>query len=329
MGFRCQVTAFRWAVRGMLCVVGHHIYPVPETRNLKPPSHPLCSLLRIFPLKLTEMKKFLIPTDFSDTSKNAARYGVQMAASVPGANIILYNVFDKLAPGSDGTPLTETDNDRKIVLTQALKNLELELSELTDVTIEYVAEEGTSLVDNIKRYVRHNGVDVVIMGITGATRLEQIFMGSNTLNMVNAAICPVIIVPPDARFKKIENVAFCSDFKDVKMSTPIAEIKSVLSLFNPKVHIVNVDTEHYVEITEEYKYERAKLELMFREYNPEFYFMRLFDFLDAISTFSADHSIDLIFTIPRKHNFLTGLFRTSHTKKLAYHSHVPIVAVHE
>ena len=275
------------------------------------------------------MKKFLVPTDFSDTSKNAARYGVQLAASVPGSTIILYNVFDKLAPGSDGTPLTETENDRRIVLTHALKNLELELSELSDVNIEYVAEEGTSLVESLKRYVRHHAVDVVVMGITGATRLEQIFMGSNTLNMVNAGICPVIIVPPDATFSKIENVAFASDFKDVKMSTPIAQIKSVLSIFNPKLHIVNVDTEHYVELSEEYKYERAKLELMFQEFNPQFYFMRLYDFLDAISTFAKDYKIDLIVTVPRKHNFLTGLFKTSHTKRLAYHSDVPIVAVHE
>lgn len=275
------------------------------------------------------MKKLLIPTDFSDTSKNAARYGVQMAATVPGCTVILYNVFDTLARGSDGSPLTETDEDRRIVLTHALKNLELELSELSDVSIEYVAEEGSSLVENLKRYVRHHGIDMVIMGITGATRLEQIFMGSNTLNMVNAGECPVLIVPPNATFSKVENVLFASDFKDVKMSTPIARIKSVLSMFKPKLHIVNVDSDHYVELTEDYKYERAKLELMFQEYNPEFSFIRLYDFMDAISTFAADRNIDLVITVPRRHSFLSGLYKTSHTKKLAYHSHVPIVAVQE
>jgi hypothetical protein len=29
------------------------------------------------------MKKFLVPTDFSDTSKNAARYAVQMLEGKP------------------------------------------------------------------------------------------------------------------------------------------------------------------------------------------------------------------------------------------------------
>jgi nucleotide-binding universal stress UspA family protein len=275
------------------------------------------------------MKKFLVPTDFSDTSKNAARYAVQLATQVPGANIILYNVYDKIAAGSDGTPLTESETDRRTILNQALKNLEIELHEESAVKIDFVAEEGNSLVDNISRYVRYHGIDMVIMGITGATRLEQIFMGSNTLNMVNEAICPVLIVPPNATFRKIENVMLASDFKDVKMSTPITLMINVLNMFKPNLHIVNVDSEHYVELTEDYKFERAKLELMFRDFNPQFSFIRMFDFLDAISSFTADRNIDLIMTIPKRHSFLTSFFKTSHTKKLAYHSHVPIVAIHE
>ena len=275
------------------------------------------------------MKKFLVPTDFSDTSKNAARYAVEMAQDDPQTTIILYNLYDKIAPGSDGTPLTESDEDRKKVLHAALANLEIELHEISTVRIEYVAEEGTSLVESVERYVRYNAIDVVIMGITGATRLEQIFMGSNALNMARQGVCPVIIVPPNAEFKKIENVLVASDFKNVKSTTPVAQIRKILEIFKPKLHIVNVDSEHYVELTDEYKSERAWLAKVFEEFNPEFYFIRMYDFLDAISNFTTDHNIDLIVTVPRKHSFLSGLYKTSHTKKLAYHSHVPVVAIHE
>jgi nucleotide-binding universal stress UspA family protein len=275
------------------------------------------------------MKKFLVPTDFSDTSKNAARYAVELAQDDPETTIILYNLYEKLAPGSDGSLLTETDEDRKKVLNQALANLEIELHEISTVRIQYVTEEGSSLVESVERYVRYNGIDVVIMGITGATRLEQIFMGSNALNMARQGVCPIIIVPPKAEFKKIKNVLLASDFKNVKTTTPVAQIKKILDIFKPNLHIVNVDAEHYVELTEEYKKERAWLEKTFEEYHPEFYFIRMFDFLDAISNFAADHHIDLIVTVPRKHSFLSGLYKTSHTKKLAYHSHVPVVAIPE
>jgi nucleotide-binding universal stress UspA family protein len=275
------------------------------------------------------MKKFLVPTDFSETSKNAARYAVELAQDDPQTTIILYNIYDKLAPGSDGSLLTESDEDRKKVLNQALSNLEIELHEISTVRIQYVAEEGSSLVECTERYVRYNGIDAVIMGITGATKLEQVFFGSNALNMARQGVCPVIIVPPKATFRKIENVMLLSDFKNVKATTPVSQIKKILDIFQPNLHVVNVDSEHRVELSEEFKRERDWMEKTFSDYKPQFYFIRMYDFMEATDTFTKDHNIDLIVTVPRKHSFLTGLYKTSHTKKLAYHSHIPVAAIHE
>ena len=275
------------------------------------------------------MKKFLVPTDFSEASKNAARYAVELAQDDPETTIILYNIYDRLAPGSDGSLLTESDEDRKKVLSQALHNLEIELHELSTVRIEYVAEEGGSLVESIEKYVRYNGISCVIMGITGATRLEQVFFGSNALNMARQGVCPVIIVPPKAEFKKIRNVMLLSDFKNVKSTTPVAQIRLLLDIFKPNLHIVNVDSEHHVQLTDEFKRERDWMEKTFSDFNPEFYFIRIYDFLEAVDAFTSDHNIDLIVTVPRKHSFLSGLYKTSHTKKLAYHSHIPVAAIHE
>lgn len=275
------------------------------------------------------MKKLLVPTDFSDTSKNAALFAAQMAADIQNATIVLIHVSDKITGGSDGSPLTEDDDDRRVILSQALGQLKDELLAVANVPIEFVMEKGTSLVDNLSRYVRHQGIDLVVMGITGATRLEQIFMGSNTLEMAKESACPVLIIPPDAKYRKIKNVVLASDFKEVDTTIPLSPLKATLDLFKPTLHIVNVDSEHYVELTDEYKAERSKLETMLKNYAPEFYFIRQYDFFDAISQFAEDKNIDLIVTVPRERSFLSGLFKTSHTKKLAYHSHVPIIAIHQ
>jgi hypothetical protein len=88
-----------------------------------------------------------------------------------------------------------------------------------------------------------------------------------------------------------------------------------------------VDHEHYVELTDEYKAERAKLENLLAAYKPEFYFIRMFDFMEATNQFVADKQIDLILTFPRKHSFLSKIFKTSNTAKLSLHSHVPIAAI--
>lgn len=276
------------------------------------------------------MKKFLVPTDFSDTSKNAAKYAAQAVAGVADAKIILYNVSDKIAAGSDGSLLTEDDDDRALILHSALSQLKDEIAPFAGgASIDTVLEYGSSLVENMERYVRHYDIDMVIMGITGATRLEQIFIGSNTLDMVNTRLCPVLIIPPDATFRQIKKVVLASDLKDVALTTPVAPIKSVLDIFKPTLHIVNVDHEHYVAVTDEYKAEAGLLGTLLEDYKPEFFFIRQYDFLEAISQYAQDKEIDLIIIIPKTNSFLGGIFKTSHTKKLAYHSHIPIVAIHE
>jgi nucleotide-binding universal stress UspA family protein len=274
------------------------------------------------------MNNFIVPVDFSETSKNAARFAAHLSAHVDDAHIILFNVFDKIEAGTDGTPLDSDDEERKSLMGLALQSVKTELSGLTFARITCVTVQDNHFVDALDIYVRRNDIQLIIMGITGATRMGQIFMGSNTLNVVNRRIAPVIIVPPEAEFTGIKNVMFITDLKDVHITIPVAPIKEVLNLLKPTLHIVNVDHEHYVELTEEYKAERAKLDKMFQEYCPEYYFIRLYDFMDAINQFVLDKNIDMILTVPKNHSFLTNVFKTTHTSRLAYHSHVPIVAIH-
>jgi nucleotide-binding universal stress UspA family protein len=277
------------------------------------------------------MNNFLVPIDFSETSRNAARYAAHISTLVPDAHLILYNVFDSLEYGSDSSPLAtdaEEDAGRKAIMELALESVRTEISPITSARISLVAEESHRFLDTLEKYVNNNNIQLIVMGITGATRLGQIFMGSNTLNLIKRGTVPVIIVPPHAHSESAKNVMLLTDFKDIESTIPTSTVKSVLDLFKPRLHIVNVDHEHYVQVTEEYKGERAKLESLLKDYSPEFYFIRLFDFMDAINQFVADNKIDLILTFPRKHTFLSNVFKTTNTTQLAYHSHVPIVAIH-
>ncbi|MDO6432336.1 universal stress protein [Flavitalea sp. BT771] len=276
------------------------------------------------------MNNFLVPVDFSETSRNAARYAAHISTLVPDAHLILYNVFDSLEYGSDSSPLgtdEEEDAGRHKIMELALESVKREITAITSARISLVAEESNRFLDTLEKYVLKNNIQLIVMGITGSTRLGQIFMGSNTLNLVKRGIAPVIIVPPHATSESAKNVMLLTDFKDIENTIPLDTVKSVLDLFRPRLHIVNVDHEHYVQVTEEYKTERGKLETMLKDYQPEFYFIRLFDFMEAINQFVLDNKIDLILTFPRKHSFLSNIFKTTNTTQLAYHSHVPIVAI--
>jgi nucleotide-binding universal stress UspA family protein len=276
------------------------------------------------------MTNFVVPIDFSEASKNAARYAARIANGVADAHLYLYNVFQSLEYGSDSSPLgtdDEEDASRKTIVEIALESVRTELTAITGVKINIVAEQSNRFLDSLESYVLNNEMDFIVMGTTGSTRLGEMLMGGNTLNIVKRRIVPVIIVPPDAVSVSAKNVLLLTDFKDTDYTVPISSVKTVLNLFKPRLHIVNVDHEHYVQITDAYKAEKTKLEASLADYSPDFYFIRLFDFMDAINQFVADNDIDLILTFPRKHSFLQNVFKTTNTVKLAYHSHVPIVAI--
>jgi nucleotide-binding universal stress UspA family protein len=261
------------------------------------------------------MKTVIVPVDFSPTSLNAASYAAQFLASSYDTNLILYHMYEK-------------KNEEQDVNRQLL-SLQNELSKNSPLRIESIAVQGDDLIDEIERVTHHRHASLVIMGLTGRTALEKVFIGSNTLKLVDKNVVPVLIIPPATRFDGVKNVALTSDFKNVRMTTPSVPIKSVLELFRPALHIVNVDSAHYVSITAEYQKEKAILQEMFSEYNPEFYFIGMNDFFDAVEHFTKDKNIDILITIPRRHSFLDRIFKGHHTKKLVYHSHVPILAVHE
>ena len=138
-----------------------------------------------------------------------------------------------------------------------------------------------------------------------------------------------MIIPSNAEYNEIRNVALATDLKNVVSTTPTVPIKKILSTFNAKLHIVNVNSEHYIQLSENYAAEQANLRSMFAEFNPEFYFLRLYDVDDAINQFAQDKNIDLIITINKEHSLVHKLFFTGHTKKLAYQSTIPVMVVHE
>ena len=261
------------------------------------------------------MKNVIIPVDFSETSLNAARYAAEMLSGKSDASIILYNMY--------------THDDEFEMAGTYLESLKKELLVKGDKEIECIVEKGDDLIDSLERLSYQKTATLVIMGIAGKSPLKQKLIGSNTLKLAERDVCPVLIIPPDAKFNSIKNVALASDFKEVEMTTPVTYLKAVLDFFKPNLHIVNVNSEIHVALNEELKQEREWLKGQFSEYNTEFYFITTFDFEETIEQFTADKNIDMVITVPRNHNFFQSVFKQSATKKLAFHSSIPVLAAHE
>jgi len=260
------------------------------------------------------MNTVIVPLDFSETSLNAAHYAAKMYQDRPDVKIILYHFYS-------GGEATRNASDYLNSLRDELQG--------TVSKVETILESGNTFIESLSAYAHVTHAYMIVMGLTGKTPMAQRFSGSNTLKMAEKEVCPVLIVPNDAKYNGINNVLIASEMKYVDETPALLAVKRVLTDFNPSLHVLNVDSSHYISLTEGFKEERDKMEALLTEFNPEFYFMRLFDFHESVNLFANDKNIDMIIIAPQYHSFYEKLFKTQHTKSLIYQSKVPVLTVHE
>ena len=257
----------------------------------------------------------IVPTDFSPVSLNAAEFAAKMLAGQYEATLVLYHVY------SDPNGAIEAHNQ--------LRQLKDQLLDESIIKIETIAEQNDDFIEGLERKVRYMDAALVVMAINEKSKLEQVINGSNSLRMIEKNLCPVMVIPHDAKYNKISNVALASDFIDVRNSIPLVPVKKILNIFRPHLHIVNINSEIYVSLNEEYLEQRRIMLEMFSEFRPEFYFITTYDFHETLRQFIDDKNIDMVLTFPRKHSFINNLIKGNNTKRLVFESSIPVLAAHE
>lgn len=259
------------------------------------------------------MKTVLVPVDFSETSVNAATYAVKMFTGVYGVTLVLFHVYEK----------PEHANSSK----RELSDLKDRLFEIGIVKMEKVMLEGLDFIDTTETWLKKNPVDMIIMGITGRGKIGQALIGSNTLTLIKKNYCPLMIVPANAKFNQLKNIALASDFTKTLANQAVDLTKELLSAHYGKLHIVNVNPEHHATASASENEVKKRINESFKGYEHEFYFIGLYDFPETMALFVHDHHIDLMITLPKDHGWLGSLFGASNTKKLAYQGTIPVLAM--
>ena len=277
------------------------------------------------------MYTILVPTDFSATAKNAARYAIEFAKQTGSKKIILYNVYQQaeIAEPMSGTPVFYDLDDFKKISEEGLAKFKLQLQAFCPVNIQLeTISEYNLLSTGVDELCKSAGADIVIMGITEVSGAEEVLVGSNSVNISKHTPVPVIIVPEKAAFTPVEEVVLACDFKQVVESIPIEPLKKLLDITRAKLFVLNIDHNNK-RYNSETPFESLLLDTLLQNYQREYHFIDSEDYIAAINQFVTDKQVDIVVTIPKKHGWFDSLFKRSHTKQLAYHSHVPILVIHD
>jgi nucleotide-binding universal stress UspA family protein len=273
------------------------------------------------------LKTILVPIDFSPTSLNAAHYAQKFARQA-GAKLILIHAYEQLVPLPIVEGLLYSNEELREVMKDKLKNLGQELEKVEPlIKIESMLIDG-SLISVMKELADAMDVFMVIMGITGAGKLKETFIGSNTMLVSKSIKAPVLIVPNNALYAKVNDVGLTTDFRDVAETIPDKKIIDLVMNIGARLHVLHINLTNQKQLTEK-PFQSGIVETMFERFHPTYHFIEDTNSADGLNNYALANSIEILIAVPKKHNLIHQLFLGSKTKELAFHSTIPVLVMHE
>jgi nucleotide-binding universal stress UspA family protein len=277
------------------------------------------------------MKSMLILTDFSEAALRAAEYACEWVDPLQVKRIVLYHAYQTIVAGTDlpTTHLVTTDQQLYQESMESLGLMHDRVKPLVGhaVTIDLLAEDRPFLPDFINELCRKEAIDLVVMGVSGKSGLEKLFMGSITAQTLRSSELPVLIVPQDTLIGRgINGIIFTTDLKDFP-AIPTNLLYEYLDAFPAALHVVNVMPEAKEKYSPETEASITQLHAVLEKYQPAFHYIQADEIMPNILSFSEQQHASLIIAVPKKHHFLGTLFHKSVSKKLAYQSKVPLLSL--
>ena len=279
------------------------------------------------------MKTILFFTDLSIASTKAAKYAYAFAKEYGIKKIILYHTYQ--LPAVSGDPvvpaiqLFDYESFNKIQK-QALENFHKHLLNEVDADGIDTQElcEISSLTFDINETIQTHNVDVIIIGTNNNDEIEDFLLGSDTLNIAKNSKVPVIIVPLNATYKTIKTIVLACDFKKDMAASTVKHVIDFTETTKAKLNVLHISSENETYTPEMYE-ETKTFTNLFKEFHPEFYFADNNNFIKGINDFAVEKGVDIIMATSKKHSLFEKLFKRSHLKQLVFHSHTPLMVIHD
>lgn len=275
------------------------------------------------------MATILVPTDFSKNADNALKYAINLAKKKK-AKIILLHSFQStyVTPEVPAEYVLEQLEAEEEASIKQLKAIAEKVTKAGKIKCSYISKQGFA-VDVIIDTVKNKKIDLVVMGTKGAGGLKETFIGSNTAVVIEKSPVPVIAVPEKASFENIKNILYATDYRITDVFA-LKNLAKIAKMFNAKIEVVHISDGEYVkqgeqELLNEFikktgskiKYKKVTYHLLYGGSVEK-----------KLQEYVKKRSINLLAMSTHPRNFIDKLFGKSVTKKMVYHTNVPLMAFH-
>jgi universal stress protein A len=153
---------------------------------------------------MINLKRILIPTDFSTTSEAALSYGIALARAF-NAKLVLMNVPEHPGVAAEAEYPIGIYETMQNAANQRLGEV-LSREEVKELKPEYLMRPGDPAEEIVKCAGSH-AIDLIVMGTHGREGVARVILGSVAETVVRRATCPVLTVHyPEREFVFNEEV---------------------------------------------------------------------------------------------------------------------------
>lgn len=182
------------------------------------------------------MMNILLPTDFSENSRNAAAYALQFFKDTP-CNFHLLHVIpvpaDELLNGyMTMSPSVKENFDKLLAWLESLRT--------NPEHTFHICFRANYLIDAVRAKVQEKKVDLILMGTKGKTNNQGVVIGKNTSDVMMKVRCPVLAISEKAVFKEHRQILFPTDYKIRYGSKMLRTLLNLASLSKANVKILEL-----------------------------------------------------------------------------------------
>lgn len=281
------------------------------------------------------MKKILVPTDFSVNAMKAITYAIAIAKR-SGATIYLLHIIEPVIDHIHQPSIMHDRLQHEIIAgrTHDLTLLKKTLMEAHHGVAITTALESGVVTTAILDYAKKLAPDLIVMGTQGASHLKEVFWGSVTGGLIAKTTIPVLAVPMHYAMQQPDSIVFATNHFE-KNTRQISRFIELARLFKAVVHVVvfiDTDTGSVFEYVD-YQKKLADYLTFIKKAYPDITFTgqllegRKFEM--TLEEYDRKNGIDMIVMITYHKSFWEKLMKRSITKKMAFHSKIPVLAMPE
>jgi nucleotide-binding universal stress UspA family protein len=274
------------------------------------------------------MKTILVPTDFSNLSHNAIDYAVELSKPF-NSRVVLFHAYHVPVVNSEMSVNLPSEVELEKDIKESLRKIEKNILDKNGkgISVETICKQGFA-VDVISEYTRDNKVDLIVMGTQGGGFVTEKVLGSVTSSLIKRSKCPVLVVGKDMKFEGIKNVLLAYDYHEIKDSV-LNPLKELVVSFKAHVFLLHVNQKLELVPSPKEAIEGIKLDHLLEGISHSFNYAESEDVAAGFNRFAKEKNADITVLISREHSVLWNLFHEANTKKMAFHSVIPFMALHE